>query len=306
MRVLVVGGAGFIGSNLVSHLIDRGHKVVYSDIYWHDPKQNMIPGGVEVPPNDYRGDYDIVYWLGGKSSAPMFRSFDDVAADVRDFGYFLDNVRTKRLVVASTSSFYEDPPSLENEIIRPKSFYEVDKKCFEEMACCFARRTGITTAVARFFSVYGPGESHKRQYANLITQAIWSGLPESNKLVPDGMCNMDFEIYGDGSQTRDFTHVLDIVQGLEILGTHDAVKNYGIYNVGTGKSYTMNEIAEYIKSKMGGFEYKWVPNRISHYVTDTLADIDKIRKLGYSPKIEVWRGIDMTIEHYGGGGVVSR
>ena len=293
MKILIVGGAGFIGSNLAEHLVKTGHEVFYNDAYMHDNTQNKPEGAVELNYGNYFGEYDLVYWLGGKSSAPMFSSHYDVAEDVQDFAAFLDSIRTDRLVVASTSSFYEDPPSLENEIIRPKTYYEATKRCFEEMACNYARMTGIDTVVARFFSVYGPGEAHKRNYANLITQMVWSGLRCGFIEDEDA-----FEIYGDGEQTRDFTHVSDIVSGLETLGFHDAIGNYDIYNIGTGKSYSLNAIADYIQSKIPEFKYKWVPNRINNYVNDTQADLDKISHLGYAPKISVWEGIDQTIGDY--------
>ncbi len=136
----------------------------------------------------------------------------------------------------------------------------------------------------RYFSVYGPHEKSKGKYANLVSQFLWA-MMEGKQPV----------IYGDGAQTRDFTYVEDVVRANLLAMKSDV--NFGIYNVGTGKTYTLNQLVGILNQKLGILlSPQYVENKIKNYVQATLADTAKAKKeLGFEAKISLEEGIDRLI-----------
>jgi UDP-glucose 4-epimerase len=288
MNALVVGGAGFIGRNLCDALHASGHSVYFADTYIHGGKQRK-----NDPPHAKRSSidgkkWDAAFYLGGLSSAPMFRSWVNYDTCIHDYAEFLRLAKARRVVVASTSSFYETTPGMEGELIRPKSLYEATKLTFEAMTVAHHRTTGAETAIARFFSVYGPHEEHKGVYANLITQMILAGRK-----------GRAFDIYEKGEQTRDFTYVEDIVAGLTLLAEHPTAGEGEAWNIGTGKSYALKDVAAVLHDRMPGLEVNYPEaNPIKNYVKDTLADNAKISNIGWEPQFPLHLGIDRCLEYY--------
>lgn len=299
MNILVTGGAGFIGSNLANTLADKGHRVVATDnLFLGSPKNlsdNVIFERADVTDAPALGSlfatyrFDYVFHLAALSSVAMYT--DGRAPDMRQ--WFDVNVcgfvsiaklciehKVKKLVYASTSSMYSGNPLpyREDQAIHPNTLYESSMYCRELIVESLKKMHGLKAVGLRFFSVYGPNEKHKGVYANLITQFL-QVMRKGEQPV----------IYGDGSQTRDFTHVSDIVQACELAMNTDME---GIFNVGTGKSYSLNELIEMLNAALGtSFKPKYIINPYKNYVDHTKADISKIRAFGFEPRVSLEQGI---------------
>jgi UDP-glucose 4-epimerase len=156
----------------------------------------------------------------------------------------------------------------------------------ERLAELYHKLHGIQIAGLRYFSVYGPHERAKKGYANLITQFLWA-MKKGEKPV----------LFGDGTQTRDFTFVDDIVEA-NILAM--GYSGFGVFNVGTGKNTTLNDIVQILNRKLGtSLEPVYEPNRIKNYVMHTQADTSKTAKeLGFKAKVGLDEGIGKLIEYY--------
>ncbi|MGV8176163.1 MAG: NAD-dependent epimerase/dehydratase family protein, partial [Methanothrix sp.] len=128
----------------------------------------------------------------------------------------------------------------------------------------FTRLYGVRSAGTRLFSVYGPREDSKKQYANMVSQSLRQ------------MCRGEMPvIYGDGGQTRDFIHVYDVVRALRLVSDYQ-----GILNVGTGRAYSFNEVIRMINAQLGtDIKLKYIETPIKNYVRDTLADVNKSREI---------------------------
>ena len=300
-RVLVTGGAGFIGSNLANHLAADNEVIALDDGYLGTP--DNLDDAVEyvdgsVLDDDLPTDVDVVFHLAALSS--YFMHEDDPArgarVNIEGFVNTVDQARRDgcdRVVYASTSSIYGDrtDPSPEDLPVTARTGYEASKLARERYAEYFTHHYDLTTCGLRFFSVYqgfGGAEAHKGEYANLIAQfadAIARGERP--------------EVWGDGTQTRDFTHVDDIVRGIELAADHDL---QGIYNLGTGESYSLNELVDHLNDALGtDIEPRYEENRIPEdvYVHDTMADPSAMREAtGWEPEIDFAEGIERVCDQY--------
>lgn len=292
-KVLVSGGAGFIGSNLVHLLRSQGADVTVVDDLLTGRRDN-IPADVPFAQMDcaqdtYRtqhqdGDWDLVVHFAGASSAPLF---DDVPMRLSQaFAAFQNSLEIARssgakVAFASTSSFYArcPKPYREDMHLEPHTLYECSKYSMEQQATAYAARYDVPTVAFRFFSVYGPRERGKGRFANVVSQFLW-GMKAGRPPV----------IYGDGSQTRDFTHVDDLLQGI-LTAIKDA-EGFQVYNIGTGVEHTFNQLVEKLNKHMGtDIQPTYVPNPVRNYVQETLADNTKLRALGWEPRIGLDEGI---------------
>ena len=298
LSVLVTGGAGFIGSNLVEHLVRDGHSVRILDNFSLGKPENLKLVKVEVVKGDIR-DYetvknatkgvDIIFNQAAASASPMFR--DDlrnaVAANVDGFVNLLNACRAndvKKLVYASTSSVYGNnkPPLREDMNLLPVNFYASTKLLNEHLAVLFSVQYGLETVGFRYMSVYGPHEKSKGIYANLVSQFLWS-MQKGEQPV----------IYGDGNQKREFTYVADVVQANILAMNMKKKMGSEIFNVGTGKSVSLNGVVELLNKLLGtSIKPKYVKNTVKNYIFTQLSDITKIRKvLGYEPKYSLESGL---------------
>lgn len=296
MKILCTGGAGFIGSNLCNHLAVQGHEIIAVDDLSLGKWDNL-----DVTPNIVKCEADVldlkqmqyifaqhspnhVVHLAAKSSAPMFENpVGPCDINLRGFHniIWLCKAYDCPVTYASTSSIYSgnSMPFVESQIVTPKTFYEYSLYSRELLAEIYMLKYGMRTIGLRFFSVYGPHEEHKGNFANLVSQFIWAYQKGEAPII-----------YGTGEQTRDFTHVDDVVHAIELSITNKEMR--GIYNVGTGKSYAVTAMAEMVRRELkSNLKPKLIPNPISQYVQDTQADINKIIKIGFRPTIELWEGI---------------
>jgi len=300
-RVLVTGGAGFIGSNLANHLAEENEVVAIDDGYLGT--EDNLSDAVEfhdrsVLEDDLPTDVDVVFHLAALSSYAMHE--DDPTKGVRvNVEGFVNTVEQARedgcdtVVYATTSSIYgsRTEPSPEDMDVEVHTGYEASKLARERYAEYFAHHYDMNMAGMRFFSVYqgyGGAEEHKGEFANIIAQ------------FADDIANGESpKIYGDGSQTRDFTYVSDIISGLELAADYELT---GIYNLGTGESYDFDTVVEYINEELGtDVEPVYVENPIPEnvYVHDTMADVSKFSDAtGWEPEISFEEGVRRVCSQY--------
>ena len=301
-RILVTGGGGFIGSNLANYLASENDVIALDNGYLGTPEN--VNSNVEyidqsVLDQDLPTDVDVVFHIAALSSYAMHEENPTKGARVNVEG-FVNVVEQARddgcdtVVYASTSSIYGDrtEPSPEDMPVAVHTGYEASKLARERYAEYFHNHYDLSMAGMRFFSVYQGmeegAEGHKGDYANLIAQ------------FADDIANgRQPEIWGDGTQTRDFTHVDDIVRGLELAADHELT---GIYNLGTGEQYSFNTLVERINEALGTdvepvYEENPIPEDV--YVHDTMADASKMREAtGWEPEISFAEGVKRVCSQY--------
>src|SRR5919199_681271 len=280
MKILITGGAGFIGSSIANTLsADDDAEVIALDDLSLGTSSNLskkvkfVSGSVmdyELVLELCRG-CDYVFHNAAKSSTPMFKNDPREGFDTNVMGFM--NVmesskrnNVKKVIYASSSSIYNglQMPFKESQKIMPKTFYESSFYCREILARSYYLENGVNSIGLRYFSVYGPNEKHKGKFANNISQFLWD-ISRGNSPV----------IFGDGNQTRDFTMVEDVVQA-NLLAMRSE-KEFGIYNVGTGIQTSFNQVIEIINKKLGAeIKPTYINNPIKNYVQNTLADISRI------------------------------
>ena len=268
MKILVTGGAGFVGTNLIKSLLEGGHKVVSIDNY-HTGKVENHQKGCKYLNHDLRNlkefmDVDVVFHMA--ATARIQPSFENPVE------YFTTNANgTLNLVdwCARTGTPIIYAGSSSKHSGRFKNPYTFSKDIGEDIIELYQKHFGLRASIARFYNVYGPHQLTEGGYSTLIGKWL-------NNLEKGIQC----EIYGDGEQRRDFTHVDDIVEALLLI----MYKNYYGYDfeLGRGKSISINEVA-----KMMGIDpiYKDAkPGEARHTLNES---IDAKVMLGWEPVIEL-------------------
>ena len=293
-KILITGGAGFIGSNLVNSLY-RDNDIVVLDNLHTGKKDNLksaIDGGVKFVKGDakdiakIKGEFDYVFHLGIYSASPMYRDNPNLIGEViQGMTNVLEYCKKSgsTLVFASTSSIYNgiEPPHTESVIPGVTDFYTEARIACERLGKLYSKLYDINVAAMRFFSVYGYNDAGKGKYANLVTQFMLSMLKEEKPVI-----------YGDGEQRRDFIFVSDVV---DALLRASATKGFGVYNAGTGKNYSLNEAVEKLQRITGRkIKPKYIKMPVKNYVMVTQADTSKSKKeLGFSAKINLDMGMKL-------------
>ena len=297
-KIIITGGAGFIGSNLVERLSEKNEVLVIDNL--HTGSEGNIDGPRKkrnvrflktdsklLPEIDFKADY--VFHLGIYSASPMYRKDPFLVGEVINGMIGVLEYAKKHgsmVVFASTSSIYNsvNPPHREDITPGVTDYYTEARIGAERVSELYCKIEGLNVSAIRFFSVYGPHEEAKKNYANLVTQFYWS--------IKNGESPI---IYGDGKQRRDFIHVNDIV---EILIRASALRGFNIINGGTGVNYSLNEMLEKLNRELGtNMKAKYVKMPVNNYVMETLADTTQIKKkLSYEPRISLDQGIKMIIK----------
>jgi UDP-glucose 4-epimerase len=301
MRVLVTGGAGFIGSNLVRALVDRGDDVVVLDNFATGSRSNLEGLGVKIVEGELRSyervhnsvrGAEVVFHLGALGSVP--RSVQDpltssavniegtlnVLLAARDEG-------VRRVVYSSSSSVYgmrRELPVKEDAPADPLSPYGVTKLAAERYCRAFAHvYEGLEVTVLRYFNVFGPRQSPLSQYAAVVPifmTRIAAGLP--------------ITVHGDGEQSRDFTYVANVVDATIRAAETEGVSGR-IFNVASSKSVSVNELADSIGVVVGKpVEREFSPPRAGD-IRDSWADVSAARDaLGWEPTVDLQAGLELT------------
>ncbi len=296
---LVTGGAGFIGSNIANELAGRKTNTVIAIDNFYMGKAENVSNGVKLTNSDIRGlgiqeKIDGIFHSAAISTAPLCNADPELAYDVNVGGFVkvLELARKNdcKMVFASTSSLYAsvEPPHRESLGVTPIEHYTNSMSMRESTARMYADMYNMTIIGLRYFSVYGPNEAHKKRFANIISQMIWRKM---------------FDIYGDGSQSRDFVHVEDVVKAN--LMAFEQGKGFRMYNVGTGRETTFSQLAGIVK-KYKDIEVSYSPNPIGRYVPRTCADTNLIKnELGWKPSVMLETGIRTLVEYYKSKGMVN-
>ena len=289
MKALVTGGAGFIGSNLVDRLLAEGHDVTVIDnesadsneqFYWNERAHNY-----KYDVRDYvmvrklYENQDVVFHLAADSRIQPsiedpLKAFEN---NIIGTATVLECARVcgvKRVVYSSTSAAYglaNNPPLLESVPTDCLNPYSVGKVSGEMMCRMYAKLYGMETVSFRYFNVYGERQPLRGQYAPVI------GIFLRQRSAGEPMT-----IVGDGEQRRDFTHVSDVVSANLLAATAKDLPWGEVYNIGTGKNYSINEIA----GLMGG-ETVNIPPRLGESRI-SLADASKAKTfLGWTARISL-------------------
>jgi UDP-glucuronate decarboxylase len=304
MRILVTGGAGFLGSHLCDRLLSEGHEILCLDNFFTGRKQNishllqnpkfeLIRHDVTEP---FRVEVDQIYNLACPASPPHYQynpiktTKTSVMGAINSLG--LAKRVKARVFLASTSEVYGDPavhPQSESywgnvNPIGRRSCYDEGKRCAETLFFDYHRQNGVDIRVVRIFNTYGPRmlADDGRVVSNFIVQAL-----KGENLT----------VYGDGSQTRSFCYVDDLIDGFVRLMNQD--KTVGPVNIGNPGEFTMLELAELVLKKVGG------KSKITNLPLP--ADDPKQRRpdislaqevLGWEPKVPLEEGLNRTIEYF--------
>ena len=304
MRILITGGAGFLGSHLCDRLIEAGHEVLCLDNFFTGRKANiqhllgnprfeLIRHDVIEP---FKAEVDQIYNLACPASPPHYQynpiktTKTSIMGAINCLG-LAKRVRA-RVFQASTSEVYGDPavhPQTEDywgnvNPIGRRSCYDEGKRCAETLFFDYHRENKVDIRVVRIFNTYGPRmlPDDGRVVSNFIVQALKG---------------QDLTVYGDGSQTRSFCFVDDLIEGFIRLMTQEEI--VGPVNIGNPGEFTMLELAEMVIKKVGG------ASKITH--KELPSDDPKQRKpditlamkhLGWEPKVPLEEGIDRTIGYF--------
>lgn len=305
-RFLITGGAGFIGSNICRRLVREGAFVRVVDNLLTGKKSNLADvidsiefieadmGNEEVARRCMK-DIDIVLHQGALPSVPL--SVDNPAATHRhcvDATFALlmaaRDAKIKRFVYAASSSAYGDSPTLpkvETMPSNPLSPYAAAKLFGEYYCSVFSKVFGLETISLRYFNVFGPYQNPKSQYAAAIPAFVASILN-----------NQSPTIYGDGEQSRDFTHVDNVVHA-NLLAARAAHTSGEAINIACGERITLNKVVRLINQFLGkGVKPVYAPVRAGD-VKHSMASIEKAKTLiGYEPVISFSEGLNRAIEWY--------
>ncbi|MDD5433192.1 MAG: GDP-mannose 4,6-dehydratase [Candidatus Pacebacteria bacterium] len=300
-KYLVTGGAGFIGSNLVKYLLSRGDEVVAIDELSTGSLDNLIDvknkvefikiGSGDCLHLSQAKGLSGIFHLGMPSSSPLYKNNHSlVGSALNDFIAMLELAKREncKIVFASTSSVYNGNPVpfKEDMAIFPKDFYSEARYYMERMAQLYFDLWGVKSIGLRFLSVYGPGEESKKKLANMVSQIFW--WMNNNKQPV---------LYGNGEQTRDFVYVKDAV--LALCLSMSSKVGQDIFNVGTGKSYSFNQVVKIINNILGkNIEPIYLANPVKNYVDLHLGDPKKAKDvLGFQTQYSLEQGIQELFLH---------
>ncbi|MBL4810160.1 MAG: NAD-dependent epimerase/dehydratase family protein [Phycisphaerales bacterium] len=311
-HVCVTGGAGFIGGHLIDALIDLGTRItVIDDLSNSDASQ--IASQIEANPEQIRfiqgsildpialadavQNAKFVFHLAALGSVP--KSVEDPARTwvVNATGTMrvltaAQKANATRVIYSASSSAYGDNPTLpkqESQAPEPESPYAAAKLAGESLCRSWANCYGIDTACLRYFNIFGPRQAADSAYAAVVPAFLNCYLN-----------NQSPTIFGDGGQTRDFTHVTNAVYANLIAATKDSPIKGEVFNIGAGQKTSINQLATSLKNILNiqGLDSIYEPERIGE-VRDSVADISKgTSAIGYQPVTALEDGLKSTAHWY--------
>jgi nucleoside-diphosphate-sugar epimerase len=299
---LVTGGAGFIGSHIAEELLRRGERVRIADSFITGKRENLSHlTGVELVEGDLadfaiaqRAVAGVDYVLHQAAIPSVPRSVEDPLTSNRaNIDASLNvlvaarDAQVRRLVYAGSSSAYGNTPTLpkvETMGTAPLSPYALQKLVAEQYCQMFTTLYGLETVTIRYFNVFGPRQDPSSPYSGVISLFI--------RALVDGRAPT---IYGDGGQTRDFTYVANVVDGVLRACTAPSASGE-VINVAIGSRISLNELFATLKKLTGaGVEPIYKETRAGD-VRDSQADIGKARRLlGYEPSVTLEQGLEQTV-----------
>ena len=318
MKILVTGGAGFIGSNLCEYLLQAGHEVRCLDNFATGKIENILPlterypamfklivGDIRRMENCRKAVEGMEYVLHEAALGSVPRSIKDpITSNEVNVGGFLNmlvasrDAGVKRFVFAASSSTYGDSqslPKVEDVIGKPLSPYAITKYVNELYADVFARTYGMEYIGLRYFNVFGRRQDPFGAYAAVIPLFVKQLMRHESPVIN-----------GDGEYSRDFTYIDNVIQMNELaLTVTDPSAVNQIYNTAFGERTTLNQLVGYLKEFLGEFdgeirniEILHGPNRVGD-IPHSLASIDKAKSLlGYAPQYSMRQGLQEAVKWY--------
>ena len=303
---LVTGGAGFIGSNLVRALLAEGRRVRVLDNFMTGFRANLeeVLADIDLVEGDIRdpeacrracSGAEVVFHQAALPSVP--RSMDDPRTSFHCNTVGTHNMLMAardggagRFILAASSSAYgasEELPKRESMPVRPMSPYAADKACGEIYAAAFSRAFGLQTISLRYFNIFGPRQDPTNQYAGVIA-AFAAAMIRGRRPT----------LYGDGTQSRDFTFVRNVVHANLLAAKVPEIRGE-VVNVGCGESINLNDMVALFNKSLGTrLEPVYAPPRAGD-VWHSLADVAAARALlGYEPQVRFAEGLARTIDWY--------
>ena len=316
IKILITGGAGFIGSNLCEYFLSKKYKVVCLDNFSTGHKHNLIAFSNNENFKLIKGDIrnlsdckdavqDVDYVLHQAALGSVPRSINDpiTTNDVNISGFLnmlvaSRDAKVKRFIYAASSSTYGDSeslPKIEEKIGRPLSPYAITKYVNELYAEIFSKTYGLETIGLRYFNVFGRKQDPNGAYAAVIPKFVMQFMEHKSPVIN-----------GDGNFSRDFTYIDNVIQMNELAMTTintEAINT--VYNTAYGDRTTLNDLIKYLKEYLSEFDASianisvtYGPNRAGD-IPHSLASIEKARKLlGYEPKFSMQSGLKEAVKWY--------
>lgn len=315
-KILVTGGAGFIGSNLCEALLNKGASVVCLDNYitgkpeniesfLDNPNFELIVGDIRNLEDCKRSVKNVNYVLHHAALGSVPRSiYDPITSNDINVSGFLNmlvasrDAKVKRFIYAASSSTYGDSkslPKVEDIIGKPLSPYAVTKYVNELYADVFSKTYGMGTIGLRYFNVFGRKQDPHSGYAAVIPLFVKQLIKKESPIIN-----------GDGEFSRDFTYIDNVIQmNLLAIETEKSESINTIYNTAYGERTSLNTLVDYLKEFLGEFdpsikniEITYGPNRVGD-ISHSLASIEKAKRLlGYSPKYDIKDGLKECVKWY--------
>lgn len=316
LKILVTGGAGFIGSNLCEKLLQNGNKIRCLDNFATGKRENIAPlldhTNFSLIEGDIRNlascqaackDMDYVLHQAALGSVPR-SIYDPITSNEVNVSGFLNmlvaarDARVKRFIYAASSSTYGDSlamPKVEAVIGKPLSPYAITKYVNELYAEVFGKTYGMETIGLRYFNVFGRKQDPNGAYAAVIP-----------KFVLQLMRHQSPVINGDGSYSRDFTYIDNVIEmNIRAMLTTNSKAINTVYNVAYGERTALNELVELLKGYLCAFDPKIANVKVTFGperqgdVPHSLASIEKAKKLlGYDPQYDIKKGLQEAVNWY--------
>ncbi|MBC5837026.1 SDR family oxidoreductase [Flavobacterium muglaense] len=315
-KILITGGAGFIGSNLCEYFLAKGHEVTCLDNFAtghrhnlvqciDNPNFKLIEGDIRIAADCQKAVAGIEYVFHQAALGSVPRSINDPVTtnDVNVSGFLnmlvaSRDAKVKRFMYAASSSTYGDSeglPKVEDVIGKPLSPYAITKYVNELYADIFSKTYGIETIGLRYFNVFGRNQDPNGAYAAVIPKFVMQLMQLESP-----------RINGDGNYSRDFTYIDNVIQMNELaMNTTNKEAVNTVYNTAFGDRNTLNDLVKYLKDFLSKYNpeianvaIEYGPNRAGD-IPHSLASIDKAKGLlGYDPKFSLQNGLEEAVAWY--------
>jgi len=316
MKILITGGAGFIGSNLTEHFLKKNYEVVCLDnfstghkhnidIHFSNPNFTLIEGDIRNMEDCEKALIGVDYVLHQAALGSVPRSINDpiTTNDVNVSGFVnmlvaARDAKVKRFVYAASSSTYGDStglPKVEDVIGKPLSPYAITKYVNELYAEIFSKTYGLETIGLRYFNVFGRKQDPNGAYAAVIPKFVMQFMNYESPVIN-----------GDGNYSRDFTYIDNVIQMNELaMTTNESDAINSVYNTAYGDRTTLTQLVNLLQEYLSEFDSKindiqviHGPNRAGD-IPHSLASIDKAKKLlNYDPQFSIQQGLKEAVKWY--------
>ena len=309
-KILITGGAGFIGSTLANHLGTENEVIVIDDLSMGDKGNLDLSKNIVFIKGDVTDEkrmerllsehqFDYIFHLAAVASVAdsVARPIETHRVNFESVLMLLEMIRKyqlqlKRIVFSPSAAVYGDEPTLpkkEESVIRPLTPYAIDKFAAEQYVLDYCHLYDVPGSAVRFFNVYGPNQNPNSPYSGVI-----SILVDRYKKQLAGQ-ETSFTIFGDGSQSRDFVYVEDVIDALILVSKEEKALGQQ-FNVGTGKSTTLLELIHTIDEVLDVKLVLEYQDERAGDIRDSLADISKINSIGYQVKHNVLKGMEKYLK----------